>query len=1203
MANEYLKRTPTSTGNRSVYTWSGWVKINELNLDKYLFSSGDDASNIFYITLRQNSNNNNITILFRDGDTTSHALVFNNNSYRDPGSWMHLVVAVDATITTPTQDRVKVYINGKRLINPTTDQLGSLNANSQTATNALELHTIGDYSVTPGTYAKTQIFDYYLVDGQALTPDVFGFYKQGKGYISAGSTQATDFRPGQWVPKTPRVIKTEINRRGGFGVNGFYLPMNDSSNFGADFHTTPNSIITLKGEDLPQPRNGAPTTTDAYVSQLRADPYAANLVFAVPGIGTAIGADIVTNGYEWTGASGTTPPTGWYTTGSTATYSVNSSGQLVYNRNGDGTGDTAKFSQDLTTVNGKVYHLVLDLVARTGGGLVLDVGGTVNVFSTTTDTGIKRYTFTATSTTTTISMRNSSTSGTLTIDNVKVRQVDDAPLDYSADIKGSGTNKTLTANGNAGVGYEIPSYYGSALSFDGTDDYFSGPTNDSDFHLGSDDFTVEAWVYPTSYGANEGIVGVWGAAANRRSWLLYNNPALQPSIIIDSDGAAGGGIEALSGIAITTGQWTHIAGERNGSTLSIYVNGVATGIVTNASGSVYTNTSDPLDIGSFNGSNVFEGYIQDLRIYKGVAKYKGGFDVPKPYTPIGIATWRAVPDCTANNFATLNSLYRGEYNARTLTNGNLTISHSSDDEMVATVGITTGKWYWETLPSAISSNNNYYGIVGAGATSLRTLSYYYRSGSGTIVRRIDNVTTNLQSSLTNASANDVIGIAFNASDKELSWYLNGTQLGTTVTSIASTSIGTPEYFPFVANQNTAVTKVNNLNFGQNPTFSGNTTAGTFTDSNGKGLFKYQPPSGFLALCEDNLPTPTISDPGKHFKTVLYTGDSNNGRSITGLGFKPDLVWLKGRTTAYNNLLVDSVRGAGNILFSDSTSGERGLGISLVNSFNSDGFGVNYFYETSSNASANGSSTNYVAWCWRAGAGTTSTNTDGSIPSVVSVNQDAGFSIVSYTSNGTSGATVGHNLNKTPSFIIVKMRSSQAVGSADWAVYHKSLGATKNVWLNATNGQNTSSAYWNNTEPTSSVFSLGNDLDTNHTNGYNYIAYCWAEIEGFSKFGIYVGNGNADGPMVYTGGKPAFLMIKRTDTTNDWVIKDSSRNSINPTNLDLYANTSQIEVLFNQIDFLSNGFKIRNTNASTNASGGTYIFACWMESPFTTANAK
>ena len=192
-----------------------------------------------------------------------YSLVFNDNSYRDPSSWIHLVVAVDTTITTPTQDRVKVYINGKRLINPTTDQLGNLCANSQTSTNALELHTIGDYSVTSGTYAKTQIFDYYLIDGQALTPDVFGFYKEGKGYQSSGTTKATDFRPGQWSPHSPRKIKTEIERKGGFGVNGFYLPMNDSSNFGADFHTTPNSIITLKGEDLPQPRNGAPTTSDA----------------------------------------------------------------------------------------------------------------------------------------------------------------------------------------------------------------------------------------------------------------------------------------------------------------------------------------------------------------------------------------------------------------------------------------------------------------------------------------------------------------------------------------------------------------------------------------------------------------------------------------------------------------------------------------------------------------------------------------------------------------------------------------------------------------------------------------------------------------------------------------------------------------------------------------------------------------------------
>jgi hypothetical protein len=397
----------------------------------------------------------------------------------------------------------------------------------------------------------------------------------------------------------------------------------------------------------------------------------------------------------------------------------------------------------------------------------------------------------------------------------------------------------------------------------------------------------------------------------------------------------------------------------------------------------------------------------------------------------------------------------------------------------------------------------------------------------------------------------------------------------------------------------------NINFGQNPTFSGNTTAGTFTDTNGKGLFKYQPPSDFLALCEDNLPTPAISDPGKHFKTVLWTGDGNSGRGIVGVGFTPDLVWMKGRTVASDHSLIDSVRGPGaTSLNSNQTYADNDFGLKVL-SFDKDGFSVatgslNFSY-------ANTSGSTYAAWCWRAGAGTTSTNTNGSITSVVSVNQDAGFSIVSYRSNGTSGATVGHQLNKTPSFIIVKMRSSQSVGSADWAVYHKSLGATKNVWLNATNGANTSSAYWNNTEPTSSVFSLGNDLDTNHTNGYDYISYCWAEIEGFSKFGSWIGNASTDGGFIYCGFKPALVICKTVSgDVSNWVIADSSRSSVNDgATSSLRANTSDTEATAAggfTIDFLSNGFKLRQSGA-LNSAGLTNIFAAWAESPFAYSNSK
>ena len=226
--------------------------------------------------------------------------------FRDVGNWMNILVAFDSTNTIETR-RTKLYVNG--VLIPFNSSANYASLNYLSAINRIVEHNIGIVIDTSGNQVipfKGELFDLFFIDGQALTPDVFGFYKDGTGYQSSGTTQATDFRPGQWSPHSPRKIKTEIERKGGFGVNGFYLPMNDSSNPGADFHCDPNSIIKLKGEDLPQPRNGAPTTSDAYVSQLRSDPYAANLVLAVPGISTATGANLVTNGTFDTNTTGWT---------------------------------------------------------------------------------------------------------------------------------------------------------------------------------------------------------------------------------------------------------------------------------------------------------------------------------------------------------------------------------------------------------------------------------------------------------------------------------------------------------------------------------------------------------------------------------------------------------------------------------------------------------------------------------------------------------------------------------------------------------------------------------------------------------------------------------------------------------------------------------------------------------------------------------
>jgi len=1068
MANEYLKRTPTSTGNRKVFTWAGWIKLNELpvsgtNGDRSLFSAtdpvtnGDDDSIKFFRTGATGANS--LYWSSSEYNVGGEETIYTNNIFRDVGSWQHVILVKDSTQTT-SQDRVKIYVNGVR------QQISETNAvtqNAERGINSLIEHNIGEHA-GQNRHFHGEMSDVFFIDGQALTPDVFGFYKDGNGYISAGSTQATDFRPGQWVPKTPRVIKSYIERAGGFGVNGFYLPMNDSSNFGADFHTTPNSIITLKGENLPQPKNGAPTTTDNYISQLRTDPYAANLVLAVPGI---------------LGAPG---------------------------------------------------------VAYT---------------------------------------------------------------DFSANIKGSGTNKVLTAVGNAGVAVTA-SYYGSALSFDGTGDYFTSPANDSDFQFGSGDFTIECWVKANTVSANGGFVSIWNNTDNRRSWLLYHNSIASYNFLLSSNGSSSD--LGLSGFIISnTNEWNHIVGEREGSIARLYVNGVVVGIRTDlGSTSLYTNTDDTLAIGTWNNindaDNTFDGYIQDLRVYKGVAKYKGGFDVPKPYTPVGIGTWRAVPDTTANNFATLNAV-DARSNSATFADGNLSFTAGTVNQSrgASTIGVSTGKYYFEARLNTVGGTYPAVGVCGI-VTSIHDTfvgqdagSFGYYSNGGV------NGTGGNGGTYSTYTTGDIIGVAINLTDSQLTFYKNGSNAVTSGTVYEPLTSGNG-YRAAVSCFNSGKW---NTNFGQNPTFSGNITAGlsTFTDGNGKGLFRYEPPSGFLALCEDNLPTPAIKNPGEYFKTVLWTGDGNDGRSITGIGFTPDLVWMKSRNVGYSHHITDSVRGPTLALRSNGTNGDgwsTGEPGDLL-SFDSDGFSIRQgFYDY------NESGSTYAAWCWRAGAGTTSTNTDGSINSVVSVNQDAGFSIVSYTGTGSAG-TVGHGLGKNPGMIIIKSRDSADA----WVVWHKSLSsATDNLLqLEKTVGVATISNYWNSSAPNTTTFGLAGGSYAHNLSGDGMIAYCWTEIEGFSKFGSYVGNGNADGPFVYTGSRPAFIMTKRIDGVSNWNIIDTSRISSNPNDTFLIANGSNTEFSGHPVDILSNGFKIRNTEGGFNTSGGTYIFAAFAESPFTTANAK
>jgi len=334
---------------------------------------------------------------------------------------------------------------------------------------------------------------------------------------------------------------------------------------------------------------------------------------------------------------------------------------------------------------------------------------------------------------------------------------------------------------------------------------------------------------------------------------------------------------------------------------------------------------------------------------------------------------------------------------------------------------------------------------------------------------------------------------------------------------------------------------------------------------------------------------TINKGSSYFNTVLYTG---TGASLanTGVGFKPDWVWIKGRSGATDHGLYDAVRGVQKQFESNNTDQETTETTGLT-AFGSDGFTVGAL------AQLNTSSATYVAWNWL-GANTTVSNTSGTITSTVSANTTSGFSIVSYTGNQVAGATVGHGLGVKPDLMIVKLRTGDV---AEPLVYHKSLGATKAVKLNETSVPITNSTIWNNTEPTSTVFSVGTSNNVNHI--HPLIAYCFSEVKGYSKFSSYTGNGSADGTFVYTGFKPAFVMVKASSATGFWVIKDNKRtNSFNVVDGNLYPNVNYAEdtgaVAY--MDLLSNGFKLRGTYAAMNDSGQTNIYMAFAENPFVTS---
>jgi len=648
-----------------------------------------------------------------------------------------------------------------------------------------------------------------------------------------------------------------------------------------------------------------------------------------------------------------------------------------------------------------------------------------------------------------------------------------------------------------------------------------------------------------------------------------------------------------------TGGWVMVDSARNpNNPVNRYSQANVTDV--EASGSVFNFTSTGFtllanlaDINANGGTYVYLAFA-DTKEYSYYHDHSGNNNDWRPYN---LDESKISIDTPNNSFATLSpEIKEGTI---TLSDGNLYgVGGNSSTGLVGGTfpPLTSGKWYFEQLitnsndktRAGFRNHTEAQNIANKGfamnTQSAASTSYGEDFGSNGDEGRSDE--------------NDVIGHALNLDDLEMKFTKNGIDEATYSISAASAAIGyVPSFYDF--SDSGADTSEAYFNFGQDSSFGARYgPANGKTDGNDEGDFVYEPPSGHLAMCTNNL-TDSAVTAGQHFNTILYTGDDSADRAITGVGFAPDLVWVKELNNTAHHVLVDSVRGAagGRLSSNRNNAEDNGSGVA-VGSFDSDGF------TTGSSYSFINGSTPLIAFCWKAN-GSGSSNTNGSInTTATSANTSAGFSISTYTGTG-SNATIGHGLSKAPEWIIVKRRNA----AEGWATYHSGIASdaqTDFVELHSTAAASDSDTRWNDTAPTTSVFSIGTH-DSVNASSSTYVSYAWHSVEGYSKIGSYIGNGNAAGTFVYTGFKPAWVLIKPSSRTGHWFMANNKSSPSNDVDKVILANDSAGEYTDPNADckkdFLSNGFRIRTADDNTNEDGSTYIFIAFAETQQKYSNAR
>ena len=765
-----------------------------------------------------------------------------------------------------------------------------------------------------------------------------------------------------------------------------------------------------------------------------------------------------------------------------------------------------------------------------------------------------------------------------------------------------------------------------SVYFDDTSSTGISIADSSDWDFGTNNFTVECWIYRNEDAGDQSYIFgqadyTNGANAGNSVYISVYDQHLS-GVAVDASNTNNYVFlySTADSTTVEDNKWYHVAMVRNGNDWALYLDGTA--VDTETSSITVNSCSSVFGVGKQGVYNdgFWKGWISNFRLVMGTAVYTSNFTPPtSPLTAItntkllccqdadptvdnsgtsktltvtaaNTYTQQMAPftydwyqdhsgqdnhyqadnltvndimlDSPTNNYCTLNSVASGDI----FSQGTLKCTTGSNTNRIAVGTMSTpssGKWYWECTPTNLTGGCGIgVGNLGSYQTSVNSYignyagTYLWYSYSGNGYKDVNGSNSSVAQSF---AANDVVGVALDLDAGTLTMYKNGS-------SQLQVASGLSGQFEPV--------------FGDG---SGSNSA-TFTVNFGQKDFAHTPPSGFKALNTVNMPDPTIKKPTDHFNTVLWAGNDSQNRAITGVGFQPDLVWLKSRNHAYWHQLHDAVRGtsSGVLYMNQNHAEDDDYGLA---SFNSDGFTV---MKDANNDAQNDNGKTYVAWNWKAG-GSSSTNNDGAQASTVSVNTTAGFSIIQGEGTGSS-TTYGHGLGVVPKVYIVKLIS----GTGDWYLQTSALdGGWDYIQLNAT----AASASMSATAPTSSVIS------NSATNGEDFIIYAFSEVEGFSKFGSYYGNGSADGPYIYTGFRPAFVITKPHGSTGSWQMFDVERSAYNEMDERLRADTSGAEDTNLPRDFLSNGFKIRTNNATINGSGVGMMYLAFAETPFKYANAR